>query len=193
MRRVLPPSFFNRPTLAVARDFLGKYLVRKVGGKTTAVMITEVEAYDGPRDRACHAHRGRTERNAVMFGAAGCWYVYFVYGMHWMLNIVTGEAGYPAAVLLRGGGESFDATRGKWDGPGKLTKALAVDRRLNGKAASRASGLWIEDRGTSVAARHVRRTERIGVAYAGSWAKKPYRFVLSPSPCPLPRGGGGTD
>ena len=170
MRRVLPASFFRRPVLKVAPDLLGKFLVRKVGGKTAAAMITEVEAYDGPEDKACHAHKGKTPRNAVMFGPAGRWYVYFVYGMHWMLNIVTGENDYPAAVLIRGVMDCL--------GPAKLTKALRINRHLNGVAASKASGLWIEDRGGEIPPKCIRRTGRIGVAYAGKWARKPYRFVL---------------
>ena len=182
MGRVLSASFFRRPVLQVARALLGKFLVRRVRGKTVAAMITEVEAYDGPEDQACHAHKGKTARNAVMFGSAGRWYVYFVYGMHWMLNIVMGEKNYPAAVLIRAIGEPFGVAQGKWNGPAKLTKALNIDGRLNGALSSKKSGLWIEDWGVVVSRHHIRRTGRIGVAYAGKWAKKPYRFVLSFSP-----------
>ncbi|ALM09885.1 MAG TPA: 3-methyladenine DNA glycosylase [Candidatus Peribacter riflensis] len=181
MARALPFSFFDRPALTVARSLLGKFLVRRRGRKTVAAMITEVEAYDGPLDKACHAHRGQTRRNAVMFGPAGHWYVYFVYGMHWMLNVVTGPVDYPAAVLIRGVGESFDATQGTWNGPGKLTKALGINGLLNGRQADKTSGLWIEDRGIEVRASSIRRMPRIGVAYAKEWAKRPYRFVLHTS------------
>ncbi|MDD5103841.1 MAG: DNA-3-methyladenine glycosylase [Candidatus Peribacteraceae bacterium] len=170
MGRVLPLSFFNRSALTVARSLLGKYLVRRRNGAVAAAVITEVEAYVGPQDKACHAHRGRTARNAVMFGPAGHWYVYFVYGMHWMLNIVTGPQDYPAAVLIRGVGH--------WNGPGKLTKALGIDGCLNGKMTHRKSGLWIEDPGCLVPQNAMQRTPRIGVAYAEDWALKPYRFVL---------------
>src|SRR3989344_1000157 len=86
----------------VAHSLLGKYLVRRVNGKTKAYKITETEAYVGPHDKASHAHRGKTKRNEVMFGPPGHWYVYFTYGMHYMLNIVTGRDGYPSAVLIRG-------------------------------------------------------------------------------------------
>src|SRR3989338_2229715 len=103
MRKILPQSFFDRPTLAVARALLGKFLVRRTGKKTLEAMITEVEAYDGPEDRASHASRGITPRTKIMFGEAGRLYVYFTYGMHWMLNVVTGSRGYPAAVLIRAG------------------------------------------------------------------------------------------
>lgn len=150
---------------------LGKYLVCRVRGKTTAYKIVETEAYVGPHDKASHAHRGKTKRNEVMFGEAGHWYVYFVYGMHNMLNIVTGPKGYPAAVLIRGVEGAI--------GPGRLTKKLGVTRALNGKAASKKSGLWIEDRGKKVNPRHIKRTPRIGVPYAKDWAKKPLRFVLA--------------
>lgn len=170
MQTILPFSFFRRPALVVARNLLGKHLVRRVKGVTVAVPITEVEAYVGPHDKACHAFHGRTPRTDVMYGPGGVWYVYFVYGMHWMLNVVTGDAGHPAAVLLRAAGD--------WDGPGKLTKALAIDGKLNGKPSKRLSGLWIEDRGLAIPKTSVRRTPRIGVAYAEDWALKPYRFVL---------------
>ena len=132
-------------------------------------MITEVEAYDGHKDKASHASRGLTERNKVMFGEAGHWYVYFTYGMHWILNIVTSPQGYPAAVLLRGVKEI--------NGPGKLTRDLKIDNKLNSKAISEKSGLWVEDRGVQV--KKFERTPRIGIDFAGPyWAKRKYRFVL---------------
>ena len=102
--KVLNKNFFNRPTLIVAKDLLGKYLIRRLNGKIKRFMITEVEAYDGFKDKASHASRGKTVRNAPMFGEAGVWYVYFTYGMHYMLNIVTGKKDYPAAILIRGVG-----------------------------------------------------------------------------------------
>ncbi|MFA4875712.1 MAG: DNA-3-methyladenine glycosylase [Candidatus Peribacteraceae bacterium] len=169
---VLEKSFFKRPTLAVACDLLGKFLVRRRNGRNVACMITETEAYDGPEDQACHARRGKTPRNAVMFGPAGHWYVYFVYGMYWMLNVVTGDEGYPAAVLIRG--------VAKWGGPGKLTKALAIDGRFTGKFTGGKSGLWIEDRGVKIPRTKIKKGPRIGVDYAGKWAEKPYRFSLVP-------------
>lgn len=170
MRKVLRKSFYERGTLTVARELLGKYLVRRIRGNNIALMITEVEAYDGFEDKASHAYKGKTERNAVMFGEAGRWYVYLVYGMYEMLNIVTGARGYPGAVLIRG----IDGVVG----PGKLTKFLHVTRVHNGKRAVRTTALWIEDRGIVVSEQKVRRTARIGVDYAGVWAKKKYRFVM---------------
>ena len=170
---VLDQAFFARPALAVARELLGKYLVRSQAGQTFFARIHETEAYVGPHDLACHAAKGNTPRTAVMFGPAGRWYVYFIYGIHWMLNVVTESEGFPAAVLLRGAGQ--------WNGPARLTKALDIDRRLNGAQATRASGLWIEDHGEAIARSQVRRTPRIGVDYAGPWAAKPYRFLLAPN------------
>src|SRR3989344_1839636 len=102
MRRVLGPRFFNRPTLIVARELIGKFLVRKVDGKSVALMIAETEGYDGFKDLASHARRGKTARNTPMYGKPGTIYVYFAYGMYWMLNLVCGEQEYPAAVLIRG-------------------------------------------------------------------------------------------
>lgn len=151
---------------------MGKVIVRRVGAKEIAFLITEVEAYDGFDDKASHASRGRTERNAPMFGDAGFWYVYLVYGMHWMLNIVTGPAEYPAAVLIRGAGDI--------NGPAKLTKALSVTKQFNATVTSRATGLWIEDRGIVVKKRDIKRLPRVGVDYAGpTWAGKKYRFLYS--------------
>ena len=167
--KVVPYSFFEQKTLQVAKKLVGKYLVRQLGEKTVREEIAEVEAYVGPHDLACHSSKGRTGRNTLMFAAAGTIYVYFIYGMHWMLNIVTEEKGYPAAVLIRG-------TR-HFKGPGQVTKNLKIDKKLNGKLLSRKSGLWIED-GEKVYPKNILRTPRIGVSYAREWAKKPYRFIL---------------
>lgn len=169
--KILTPAFFQRSVLDVAPDLLGMFLVRDKGGEKKMYMITEVEAYDGVDDKACHARNGKTPRTAVMFGPAGVWYVYLVYGMYNMLNIVTGSEGYPAAVLIRGVREV--------SGPGRLTKALDITRKLNGTAANKTSGLWIEDGGVSIDKKNIQRTSRIGVAYADEWADAPYRFILN--------------
>jgi DNA-3-methyladenine glycosylase len=159
-------------TVALARRLLGKYLVRATRRRPVAAMITEVEAYDGPGDRASHASRGRTPRNGVMFAPGGVWYVYLCYGVHEMLNLVTGPEDYPAAVLIRGVVGA--------DGPGRVTKALGINRRFNGAACARESGLWIEDRGVRLPRSAIKAVARIGVAYAGPvWAKKPWRFILA--------------
>jgi len=172
VKQVLPQKFFNRPTLRVARDLLGKYIVRKWRGREIALMITEVEAYDGPLDLASHASRGRTPRTTIMFGEAGRFYIYFTYGMHWLVNIVTGEKEYPAAVLLRGG------TGVK--GPARLTKFLKIDGTLNGKVAAKATGLWLEDRGIKIPRTKIKANKRVGVDYAGPiWSMKEYNLQIA--------------
>jgi DNA-3-methyladenine glycosylase len=176
--RRLPASFYTRPALTVARDLLGRTLCRELAnGSVLRGTLVEVEAYDGPDDRASHAFRGRTARNRWMFEAGGLAYVYLVYGMHHCLNIVTGEKGHPAAVLLRAatspGGSSAS-------GPGRLSRAFQVDRTLDG--SSFLSGpLWLEA-GEPVAESAIRRTPRIGVDYAGPWTRRPYRFVIAAHP-----------
>ncbi|MDP3996741.1 MAG: DNA-3-methyladenine glycosylase [bacterium] len=171
MRKVLNGSFYNRPVLTVAEELLGKYLVRQSAGKRLAFLITEVEGYDGEKDLACHARRGKTKRTAVMYGEAGHWYVYLCYGMYWMLNIVTGPVGYPAAVLIRG-----VSSHG---GPGKLTRELKIGKSFNSKKAAPEKGLWIEDRGVRVMPEKILKTARVGISYAGPlWSKKKWRFVL---------------
>ena len=172
MRVILEPSFFDRKAEVVGRALLGKYLVRIVDDREVAYPITEVEIYDGFEDRASHAFRGRTARNQVMFGDAGHLYIYLVYGMYFMLNVVVGKKDYPAAILIRGAGEI--------NGPGKLTKKLEIGKKLNGKLAIPETGLWFEDRG-KLDRRHwrVKQTTRIGISYAGkTWSEKLYRFVL---------------
>ncbi|MFT3829375.1 MAG: DNA-3-methyladenine glycosylase [Opitutaceae bacterium] len=171
---VLPPEhWLGRDTVALARGLLGKFLVRTRDGVADARLITEVEAYDGEHDLACHARAGRTARTATLYRAGGCWYVYLCYGVHEMLNLVTGPEHRPAAVLIRGVAGAV--------GPGRLTRALGIDRRLNGAPAIPASGLHLEDRGLVVPKRWVHATPRIGVDFAGPiWAAKPWRFVLPP-------------
>ena len=174
MRKPLAQDFFNRPADVVAKDLLGKYLVRRKDGAVCAHMITETESYDGYDDTTSHAARGKTRGNAPMFGAAGVFYVYLCYGMYWMLNVVTGAEGYPAAVLLRG-------VRGEKgiNGPGRLTRALDISKRFSGEKADKKTGLWFEDRGVIVTPRGIKRTPRIGVGGTEEWARKPLRFVLS--------------
>lgn len=174
---ILRQEFFDRPVLSVAPELLGKVLVRRRGGKCSTAIITEVEAYDGPKDKASHAHRGSTARNAPMSGPAGHWYIYLVYGMHWMLNIVTGPVGYPAAVLIRSVAQRAHHNT-LLNGPGKITHAFHIDQSFNAQRATKDTGLWIEDRGIVVPRTRIQRTPRIGVDYAGAWAKKPYRFIV---------------
>ena len=169
--RTLPHSFFERKTLAVAKDLIGKYLVRKIGNKIIREKIIETEAYVGPHDLACHSSRGKTERNKIMFEKAGTIYVYFTYGMHWMLNIVTEEKDFPSAVLIRGTEHV--------SGPARLTKKFKIDKKLNGKKLGKKSRLWIESDTIYRNKLKIARTPRIGISYAGEWAQKPYRFLLN--------------
>lgn len=170
MKKVLKPEFFNRSTLTVAKELLGKFLVRKLNGKIIALMIREVEAYHGFNDLGSHARRGKTLRNTPMFMGPGTIYVYFTYGMHWMLNLVTEREEYPAAVLIRAVGDIA--------GPARLTKALAIDKKLTGKPLGKKTGLWVEGRGVKIHQKDVQKTPRIGIPYAGAYKNKPWRFVL---------------
>jgi len=167
----LGAAFFDRPAEIVARDLVGRTLVRRSGRRRIALIISETEAYLGPHDLACHAARGRTPRTEVLFAPAGTLYVYLVYGMHWMLNIVTGPAGYPAAVLIRSAGTA--------SGPGRLARALSITGRLNGRMATPETGLWFECGGGAAL---VLATPRVGVDYAGPrWSSRKLRFVPASS------------
>jgi len=162
------------PARRAAPALLGRWLCRREGnGRVIRESITEVEAYCGPQDRASHAFRGRTPRNRVVFGPPGYWYVYLCYGVHWMLNLVTGPEGYPAAILLRG-------VEGH-TGPGRLTKGLKITKAFDGQPCSPETGLWIEGPAQIPSGWQKRRGPRIGVDYAGAyWAGKHYRWWLEP-------------
>jgi DNA-3-methyladenine glycosylase len=155
MTAILPAEFFARPTLTVARELLGQRLVRQVDGQQLSGLIVETEAYIGPDDTACHAGKGRTPRTEVMFGPAGFSYIYLIYGMYHMLNIVTEAVDFPAAVLIRAmapeaGLAPMQANRGRargkhlTNGPGKLCQALSIDRRLNNVPLFTGQSLWVE-------------------------------------------------
>jgi DNA-3-methyladenine glycosylase len=175
----LPRAFYRREALDVARDLLGRVLCRRLGdGTVLRGRLVEVEAYDGPRDRASHAFRGPTRRNAPMFAAGGIAYVYLIYGVHHCVNVVTGDEGHPAAILLRAAESPVAALSAS--GPGRLTRAFRIDRTLDGTSLTGAE-LWLE-RGQPVADSTVSRTRRIGVDYAGSWAHRRYRFLLRDHP-----------
>jgi DNA-3-methyladenine glycosylase len=168
--RVLAAPFFDRPAEEVAHDLIGCHLHWKNGEQSDSRIITETEAYIGPDDLASHAARGRTKRNEAMFGPPASFYVYRCYGLHWLLNVVTGPVDYPAAVLLR----SVEGIVG----PARLTKAMGISGDLNEQPANELTGVWFSE-GLKPTHLSVTRSARIGVDYAGEiWSKKPYRFNL---------------
>jgi len=181
----LPRDFYRRSALPVARELIGARLVRIHDGIRLSGFITETEAYVGEEDLGCHAKAGRTSRTAIMYGPPGHAYVYFTYGMHWLLNVVTGEVGSPAAVLIRAivpdeGIEMMSEYRGRpdTDGPAKLTQALAIGRAENGADLTRrSSGVWIE-LGITVPRRRILTGPRIGLnTVPEPWKSKPWRFL----------------
>lgn len=167
--KILQTSFFDRPVLDVCPELLGKYLVIKRGGKEQAYKITEIEAYEGEHDLASHARFGKTARNEPMFGHPGYRYVYLVYGMYRMLNIVTWPGKHPSAILIR--------WMEWYDGPGKITKYLNIDKRYNDKLANKTTWLRIEDRGEIV--KKYATMKRVGIDYAWERSHKEWRFLLT--------------
>jgi DNA-3-methyladenine glycosylase len=190
MPRKLPPEFFQQDTVTVARELLGCVLWRRVGRETLAARIVETEAYLGANDAASHARRGlRSARNESMYLEGGHAYVYFTYGMHWCLNVVTGEPDIAEAVLLRGGEpvrgvESMRERRSKarrdydlTNGPGKLCMAMEIDRKLDGERLD-GERLYITERDIVVRNEDIVVSPRIGVDGAGEAALWPLRFFL---------------
>src|SRR4051812_45683104 len=178
MRRVITPAEFQgKETVPLARSLLGKMLVRTTTEGRIAGRITEVEAYVGEKDLACHASKGRTQRTNVLYQSGGRWYVYLCYGIHEMLNLVTGPENHPAAILIRGVEGMI--------GPGRLTRHLHIDRTLNGHVAVPAAGLHLEDDGFRPPRGSIRSGPRVGVDYAGPrWAAKPWRFWIEADKLP---------
>ncbi len=178
MRR-LPRSFYDRDTVEVAHALLGKHLVHVVAGVERIGRIVEVEAYLGPHDLAAHSARGLTKRTAVMFGPPGHAYVYLIYGMHWCMNVVTQREGVASAVLLRAL-EPVKNLEGRTQGPGLLCKAMGIDGRLQGHDLV-SDALHIAAPEEDEAIRIVKRP-RIGVDYAGHWARRLLRFYIRGNP-----------
>lgn len=178
-----------RPVQIVAREILGKRLIHLIGNQRVGGIIIEAEAYDGEQDLACHARVGRTERNKVMYFQGGHAYVYFTYGMHWMLNCVTGNIGYPSAVLIRAilPLEGIDFIKDQrsnvpeklWcNGPAKLTRALTISNVLNGSDLCDPKGLLFIENGEEISERMVKATPRVGIQSTPEpWLSKPWRFV----------------
>jgi DNA-3-methyladenine glycosylase len=178
----LPRAFYERPTIAVARDLLGKVLVRRVGRRERRARIVEVEAYLGERDAASHARHGPTPRAAIMFGPPGFVYVYLIYGMYHCMNFITETDGVAGAVLIRAA-EPLDAgvAARAYSGPGKLCAGLAVTLADKGTDLTSARGaLIVADDGPPAA--RIARSARIGVDYAGAWAARRLRFYVAGNP-----------
>jgi len=181
-------DFYTRDTLKVARELLGKRLVRVIDGERLSGLVVETEAYIGEEDRACHASRGRTPRTEVMYGPPGHSYIYFIYGMYHCLNVVTDKVGFPAAVLIRGiqpqeGVEYMHGNRGfrpegeLTNGPGKLCQALAIDRSLNGLDLCTSDLLFIEEARVADPG-EIEVTPRIGIRADEIAKRRPWRFLL---------------
>ena len=164
----LDDRFFHRPCLEVARDLVGKVLVHRAGEQVLKLRISETESYCGEADTACHAHKGRTKRTEVLWMESGTVYLYLCYGMHWLLNIVTGEENDPQAVLIRACVEA--------EGPGKLTKKLGINGELNRSSILTSDRLWIEDDGFRC---EVKTDKRVGIGYASQEDQdRLWRFIM---------------
>jgi DNA-3-methyladenine glycosylase len=173
--RRLPRAFYDRDTIAVAHELLGKHLVHVVAGGERVGRIVEVEAYLGPHDLAAHSARGLTPRTRVMFGPPGHAYVYLIYGMHWCMNVVTQAEGVASAVLLRAL-EPVKNLEGRTQGPALLCKAMGIDGRYQGHDLL-SDGLFVARPAREAPVRIVKRP-RIGVDYAGHWARRLLRFYI---------------
>ncbi len=176
----LPRDFYDRDAETVARATLGTSLVYRVGGRLKIGRVVETEAYLGPHDLAAHSARGRTARTEVMFGPPGFAYVYLIYGVHHCLNVVTGAVGHASAVLFRAIEPLLDI-EGSTNGPGRLCRALGIDRTLNGHDFV-SPDLFLALGDSETKPRSIVARPRIGVDYAGAWAEKPLRFYLAGNP-----------
>lgn len=164
----LTEDFYKQHATELAPLLLGKLICRQIGNKVIKCRITETECYFGENDTACHAHKGKTERTKIMYERGGKAYVYLCYGIHSLFNVVTGEKDFPEAVLIRGV-EGFT-------GPGKLTKHLQIDRRLNGENLITSDKLWLEDDGFEV---KYKTDKRVGIDYATEeYRNILWRFIL---------------
>jgi DNA-3-methyladenine glycosylase len=172
----LPREFYGDDTIAVAQGLLGKYLVHRSGEQLRIGRIVEVEAYLGTHDRAAHSSRGRTPRTEIMFGPPGFAYVYLIYGIHCCVNVVNGAPGQASAVLIRAL-EPIENLTEKTSGPGLLTRAMGIDRRLNG-ADLLGDTLFLTEPADHHLPHRIVKKARIGVDYAGAWARRLLRFYI---------------
>ncbi len=173
---LLKRSFFQKSTIKVAQNLLGCFLVRRIGHRILRGRIIETEAYVGSNDKASHASHGLTPRTKIMFGEAGYFYVYLIYGMHYCLNVVTEKEDYPAAVLIRGvlvEGKNIKLL----NGPGKVCKYFKIDKSLNGGDETVGKNLWFESSRVRKPFKIIS-AKRIGVDYAGKWKYKKWRFYI---------------
>ena len=177
--RKLSRAFYDRDTILVARELLGKHLIHVCNGGERVGRIVEVEAYLGPHDLAAHSARGLTERTKVMFGPPGNAYVYMIYGMYYCMNVVTEREGHASAVLLRAV-EPVQNVHGRTQGPGLLCKAMGIDQRLNAHDLV-SDDFYIAAPPIGKPLTIVKRP-RIGVEYAGRWAKRHLRFYIKGNP-----------
>jgi DNA-3-methyladenine glycosylase len=171
----LPRAFYDRDTIVVARELLGKWLVHSSPGHERVGRIVEVEAYLGEHDLAAHSSKGLTERTRIMFGPPGHAYVYMIYGMYFCMNVVTEREGHASAVLLRAV-EPIQNVHGRTQGPGLLCRAMEIDKRLNGHDLLSAD-LFIA-KAPRVQDVKIAKSPRIGVAYARHWARRHLRFYI---------------
>lgn len=179
-------SFYTKPTLKIAKELLGKYIVRKIGNKKLEGKIIETEAYIGPQDKASHAYRGKvTPRNKAEYLIGGHIYIYLVYGMYWQLNISTSEAEKPECVLIRALEPTLLNTKYKilntklTNGPGKLCRYLKLNKSFYAEDLTKSKRIWLEDRGLKIKPSQIAATKRVGIDYAGPyWANKKWRFLL---------------
>lgn len=166
--KILTEDFFSRDALEVAPDLVGKIIARRLDdGTVLRERITETEAYRGAEDKACHASKGRTPRTELLYGESGIIYVYLCYGIHWLMNVITGEKEFPQGVLIRCGEVH--------NGPAKLTKYLQVDRSFNGERICSNKRIWLEDDGFRP---KITTAKRVGIDYAGEyWKNIEWRFI----------------
>lgn len=203
MSKRLPRKFYIQPTLKVAKQMLGKYLVRKIGNKKLIGKIVETEAYIGPEDKASHAFGGKkTKRNRAEWLIGGHIYIYLVYGMYWQLNISTGKEEKPECILIRAlepiseifksktqnakckitmQNSKFYKLKNLANGPGKLCRWMKLDKSFYGEDLTKSKRIWLEE-GTKIKPNQIIASKRIGIDYAKEWAHKPWRFYIKDNP-----------
>ncbi len=194
MPKRISRDFYTQPALRVAKELLGKYLIRKIGQRKLVGKIVETEAYIGPKDRASHAFLGKiTPRNRTEYLEGGYIYIYLVYGMYWQLNITASKSGKPECVLIRALEPLGEVKPHSTDGPGKLCRWLKLNKSFDGEDLTKSKRIWLEDpvpeqarygagRGAERKKPPIVATTRIGIDYALEWAEKPWRFYIKENP-----------